>query len=56
MGTGLTDVPGMLAELQRQKFHGVFSMEYESAGGPQLLEELKQSIVFFDQTVAHLKP
>jgi sugar phosphate isomerase/epimerase len=57
-GTGLTDVKGMLAELQRQKFHGIFSMEYESGGGggPQLIEELKQSIVFFDQTVANLKP
>jgi sugar phosphate isomerase/epimerase len=53
-GTGLTDVKGMLAELQRQKFHGVFSMEYEGPSGEQLINELKQSIAFFDQTAAQL--
>jgi sugar phosphate isomerase/epimerase len=55
-GTGLTDVKGMLGELQRQKFRGVFSMEYEGPAGEQLINELKQSIVFFDQTVANLAP
>lgn len=53
-GTGRTDVQGMLAELQRQKFHGVLSMEYESPGGEQLVNELQQSIVYFDRTVANL--
>ncbi|MEI9892592.1 MAG: sugar phosphate isomerase/epimerase [Chthoniobacter sp.] len=32
-GTGQTDIKGMLAELKRQNFHGVFSMEYESGAG-----------------------
>jgi sugar phosphate isomerase/epimerase len=55
MGTGQTDVKGMLTELKRQKFHGVLSMEYENGTtGEQLLSEIKQSLVYFDQTVANL--
>jgi len=54
-GTGQTDIKGMLAELKRQNFHGVFSMEYESgAAGEQLVNELKENAVFFDREAANL--
>ena len=40
LGQGQTDIKGMLAELKRQNFHGVFSLEYESgATGDQLGDE-----------------
>jgi len=47
-GTGRTDVKAMLAELHRQKFQGIFSMEYESSSGAALVDELRQSIEYFD--------
>lgn len=53
-GTGGTDVKGMMAELHRQKFEGVFSMEYEGAAPAGLIDELKQSIVFFDREAGKL--
>jgi sugar phosphate isomerase/epimerase len=54
-GTGQADVKGMLAELKRQGFKGLFSLEYESgASGDQLIGELKQSIAFFDETAKEL--
>jgi sugar phosphate isomerase/epimerase len=54
-GTGQADVKGMLTELKRQGFKGLFSLEYESgASGDQLIGELKQSIAFFDDTAKEL--
>ncbi|MDR3406266.1 MAG: sugar phosphate isomerase/epimerase [Chthoniobacter sp.] len=54
-GQGQTDIKGMLAELKRQNFHGVFSLEYESgAAGDQLVNELKECIVFFEHEAANL--
>ncbi|MEP6672940.1 MAG: sugar phosphate isomerase/epimerase [Chthoniobacter sp.] len=54
-GTGQTDIKGMLAELKRQNFHGVFSMEYESgAAGEQLVNELKECMAYFDREAASL--
>jgi sugar phosphate isomerase/epimerase len=47
-GTGKTDVKGMLEELHRQKFQGIFSMEYESSTGDALVDELTRSIECFD--------
>lgn len=47
-GTGKTNVRGMLEELNRQRFRGIFSMEYESGGGRPNLDDLKQSIQYFD--------
>ena len=52
-GKGQTDIKGMLAELKRQNFHGVFSMEYEPVAGQQLIDDLKESIVYFDREVAN---
>jgi sugar phosphate isomerase/epimerase len=54
-GKGKTDIKGMMAELKRQKFQGVLSLEYESgATGDQLVNELKECIAFFDREAAQL--
>lgn len=54
-GKGKTDIKGMMAELKRQNFHGVLSLEYESgATGEQLISELKECIAFFDREAAQL--
>jgi len=54
-GKGKSDIKGMMAELKRQKFQGVLSLEYESgATGDQLINELKECIAFFDHEAAQL--
>ena len=54
-GKGKSDIKGMMAELKRQKFQGVLSLEYESgATGEQLINELKECIAFFDHEAAQL--
>lgn len=54
-GQGQTDIKGMLAELKRQNFHGVFALEYESgATGDQLVNEVKECAAFFDREAANL--
>lgn len=52
-GIGAGDVKGMMAELQRQGFQGVFGIEYESNwlnSSPQIAQGIK----FFNQTCAEL--
>jgi sugar phosphate isomerase/epimerase len=52
-GTGVGNVKGMMAELQRQGFRGVFGIEYESNwrhSSPQIAQGIK----FFHQTCAEL--
>ena len=53
-GTGTSDVPGMLRELHRQNFRGVFSMEYEGAQPSELIDDLKQSITTFDKLAGEI--
>lgn len=48
-GTGISDVKAMLAELKRQDFKGVFSVEYEY-NWKNSLPEVDQSVQFFHQT------
>lgn len=49
-GQGKSDIKGMMAELKRQNFHGVLSLEYESgAAGEQLVSEVAECIAFFDR-------
>jgi sugar phosphate isomerase/epimerase len=52
-GTGKGDVKGMLAELHRQGFQGVFSIEYEH-NWENSLPEIAQCVKYFDQTAAAL--
>lgn len=52
-GTGQADVPALLAELKRQGFHGVFSVEYEYHWTTSL-PEIAQSAQFFRKVARQL--
>jgi sugar phosphate isomerase/epimerase len=52
-GTGVSNVKGMMAEMQRQKFHGAFCVEYEyhwENSSP----EIAQCVKFFNATCDEL--
>jgi sugar phosphate isomerase/epimerase len=53
-GTGKGDARSMLAELKRQGFRGLFSLEYEDGEGTALEENAKRCIAFFDETARAL--
>jgi len=53
-GTGECNAPGMLGELHRQHFKGVFSVEYESTTGLELLDNVNKSIHFFSDYATKL--
>ena len=53
-GTGAGDAKGMLAELKRQGFKGVFSIEYETGSGQQLIDNVAKCKEFFDKTAQEL--
>jgi sugar phosphate isomerase/epimerase len=48
-GKGTCDMPGMLAELKRQGFRGVLSIEHETGAGETLEREVAESIAVFDR-------
>jgi len=52
-GTGEGDVDGMLAEVYRQGFKGVFSAEYEH-NWENSVPEIAQGVAYFDQVAAKL--
>ncbi len=52
-GTGVCDVKAMLAELHRQGFKGVFSIEYEY-NWDDSLPEIAQCVGYFDKIAAEL--
>ena len=52
-GTGKGDVKGMLQELYRQKFKGVFSIEYEY-NWKNSLPEIAKCVEYFDKVAAEL--
>ena len=52
-GTGAGDAKAMLAELARQNFKGVFSIEYEH-NWLNSMPEIKKSVEFFRKTAAEL--
>ena len=52
-GTGAANVRELLIELDRQKFQGVFSIEYEH-NWMNSLPEIAQSVKYFDQVAAEL--
>ena len=52
-GTGISNVKGMLAELKRQKFKGVFCIEYEY-NWENSVPEIAASVKFWNATVAEL--
>jgi len=49
-GTGKGDARGMLAELKRQGFRGLVSLEYEDGEGRALEDNAARCIAFFDET------
>ncbi len=53
-GTGKGDARGMLAELKRQGFRGLVSLEYEDGEGTLLEENARLCIAFFDETARAL--
>jgi sugar phosphate isomerase/epimerase len=53
-GTGKSNAKAMLAELKRQGFKGVLSIEYEHGTGQALLDDIAKCIRFFDETAAEL--
>ena len=53
-GTGKGDAKAMLTELYRQRFKGVFSIEYESGSGQQLVDNVNKCVEFFAATAAEL--
>jgi len=53
LGTGVLDAPELLAELKRQKFKGVLTLEYESWGSNQYAE-IVQCVEFLNKSCAGL--
>jgi sugar phosphate isomerase/epimerase len=53
-GTGVCEVRKMLAELSRQRFRGVFSIEYEYHWDKSL-PEIAQCVEFFEKAVEEMK-
>jgi sugar phosphate isomerase/epimerase len=52
-GTGIVDIRGVLIELRRQKFQGVFSVEYEH-NWMNSVPEIAHCVGFFDGVAAEL--
>ncbi|MBW3623507.1 MAG: sugar phosphate isomerase/epimerase [Armatimonadetes bacterium] len=55
-GTGECNVRAMMAELKRQGFRGVFSVEYESTSGAELVRNVARSIDYFSRVARELAP
>jgi sugar phosphate isomerase/epimerase len=53
-GTGVSDAKGILAELKRQGFRGLISIEYEDGAGEALEKNVAKCIAFFDRTAREL--
>ncbi len=52
-GTGILDVKGMMTELKRQNFKGVFSIEYEY-NWENSVPDIKQCIDYFNRTAEEI--
>lgn len=53
-GTGVCDVKGMLAEVKRQGIHPVFSVEYESTSGAELVSNVAKCRDYFSSVATEL--
>jgi len=54
-GTGVCNIEGILRELDRQNFKGVFAIEYEH-NWEKSLPEIRKSVEYFDKVAGGLKP
>ena len=52
-GTGILDLKGMLKELKKQNFRGVFSIEYEY-NWDNSVPDIKDCILYFDKVSCDL--
>jgi sugar phosphate isomerase/epimerase len=55
-GTGVCNAMGMLEELKRQGFRGVFSIEYERTSGQELVDNVTKCVAWFSASAAKLAP
>jgi sugar phosphate isomerase/epimerase len=53
-GTGVCNSKGMMEELKRQGFKGVFSIEYESTHGVELIDNVAKCCQFFSDEATEL--
>ena len=53
-GTGKSDARGILAELRRQEFRGLISVEYETGAGVEVERSVARCVAFFDQVAREL--
>jgi sugar phosphate isomerase/epimerase len=53
-GTGKSDARGILAELKRQGFQGLISVEYETGAGAEVEQSVAKCVAFFDATAREL--
>ena len=54
-GTGRVDIKGVLTEAKRQGLKSpVFSIEYESSTGDELVANVRKCIEYFNATVARI--
>lgn len=53
-GTGVSDVHAVLEEAKRQNYKGTIMVEYEHGKGPELVENVKKCVEWFDKTAKEL--
>lgn len=53
-GTGVSDVRAVLEEAKRQNYKGTIMVEYEHGKGPELVENVRKCVEWFDQTAKEL--
>ncbi len=53
-GTGVSDVRAVLEEAKRQNYKGTIMVEYEHGKGPELVENVRKCIEWFDKTAKEL--
>lgn len=53
-GTGVSDVRAVLEEAKRQNYKGTIMVEYEHGKGPELVENVRKCIEWYDKTTKEL--
>ena len=53
-GTGNCDIKGLMTELKRQGSPLVFSVEYESTKGQELIDNVAKSVEYFSKVATEL--
>ena len=53
-GTGISDVRAVLDEAKRQNYKGTMMVEYEKGAGPELVENVRKCIEWYDKTTKEM--